>query len=522
VTRLRRFDLNWILALLLAIPAVAPLTYPGFFQAQSGFLPAYNAAHLDQAPNWGGTTEPLRGEGKLPYLLAWPFFARSGSGIVAVRWGYALAFLLSALGIYAWVHHWLGARGAILAATVYTYLPWHLSAVYVRGAYAEAWLWAFLPFLPWAIDRLLERPRRVSAAAAVGLPALAAGAWTQPGLGALFLPVLAAYGIVVSPHRRRLGVRLLLVVVPLLILLWGIGRTVPAGRVAFADHFLAPYQLLSAAWGWGSSVAGWADGMTFELGLAAAGLAIVALTFNTGTRRISPDRHTALRWAIWFWAIVLAVLVLFTLSLSAFLWRAGRLEAFVTYPWQVLALTGLPLAFLAGSAIRLERQLAELPVWTAILALVLLASYPYLAPRFTQVTAGSEPVARFQPVDADAPQILLLDDQISPPTGITSTLKLTLTWQAIAPVAGDYTVFAHLLAAGDTKVAQVDTRPCGGECPTDTWQPGEIVEDRYQLALAPDAPPGPYRLAVGLYLLDTGERAAIAGRDDNTVYLNVP
>jgi hypothetical protein len=70
--------------------------------------------------------------------------------------------------------------------------------------------------------------------------------------------------------------------------------------------------------------------------------------------------------------------------------------------------------------------------------------------------------------------------------------------------------------------AQRDTRPCDGECPTDTWAPGEIVVDRYQLDLAPDAPPGPYRLAMGLYLLDNGERAIVAGRDDRTVFFDVP
>jgi hypothetical protein len=522
VTKLGRFDLNWILVLLLATLAVAPLTYPGFFQAQSGFLPAYNAAHPAQAPNWGRTSEPLRGEGKLPYLLVWPFFALSGSGTLAIRWGYALAFLLAALATYAWTRRWLGARGGVLAAAVYTYLPWHLSAVYVRGAYAETWLWAFLPALLWAADLIAERRLRSAlTAVAVGLPAMAAIAWTEPGPGALFIPILAAYGVMVAVDRRRLALWLPAVLIPAFALLWALGRSASPAPASFADHFLVPYQLLSAAWGWGSSVSGWADGMSFQLGLAAVGLALVALALRIGAGRTLPNRSIPRERIFWFWAIVLAVVVLSTLPLSAWLWRAGHLSSLVTYPWQVLVLAGLPLSFLAGSAVRLERRLTNLPVWGGLLALVVLASYPYLSPRFTQVAAGVEPVALFQPVEARAPEILLLDDQIVPPSDITPTLTLTLDWQAIAPVAGDYTVFAHLLTEDDSKVAQLDTRPCSGECPTTTWQPGEIVEDRYQLALPSDAPPGPYRLAVGLYLLDTGERATVAGHDD-TVYLNVP
>ena len=76
----------------------------------------------------------VRGEGSLPYVVVWPVYRLTGSGVVAVKWGYGLAFLLGALGIYAWSRRWLGAKGGVLSATVYTYLPWHLSTIYMRGA----------------------------------------------------------------------------------------------------------------------------------------------------------------------------------------------------------------------------------------------------------------------------------------------------------------------------------------------------------------------------------------------------
>jgi hypothetical protein len=108
-----------------------------------------------------------------------------------------------------------------------------------------------------------------------------------------------------------------------------------------------------------------------------------------------------------------------------------------------------------------------------------------------------------------------------PPTEIRPTLTLTLTWQALEPVSGDYTIFVHALAE-DAKIAQRDTRPCDGECPTTSWEPGRIILDRYQLDLPPDAATEPDQLAVGLYLLDSGERATVVGRDDNTVFIDVP
>jgi hypothetical protein len=526
-----RPDLSWILALLLAVLAVAPLTYPGFLRAQSGFLPAFNVQHLADAPNWGRLADAVRGEGKLPYLLAWPFFQGSGSGTTAIKWGYALSFLLGALGVYAWTRPWLSSKGAVLAAAVYTYLPWHLSTVYERGAYAEAWLWAFWPFVLWAIDQWQGmRPGRILVVTAAGLVVLGATFWTQPGLAVLAVPLLVAYSLIVPARKSR---PVLLIVVPLALLLllgWLVASRLPVARTPFAEHFLYPFQLLSAAWGKGPS---------FQLGLAGVGLSIVSVALwisrrgepkgnGEGTEgdASAPElpRPAALAFdrAFWFLGGTLLVLVLLTLGISAWLWRISRFDLFLTYPWQLLALTGLPLAFLSGAVIRWDGRLATWPAWTGLAALVVLASYPYLAPKFTRLDPGAEPVAMFQPVGADAPQLMLLDYQADLATEITPTLTLTLTWQAVEPVAEDYTVFVHALAAGDTKVAQRDTRPCDGECPTNTWQAGEIIVDRHQLALPPNAPPGPYRLAVGLYLLDTGDRAIVVGREDRTVLIDVP
>jgi hypothetical protein len=521
---LARFDWHWILVVLLTVFAVAPLAYPGFFEAQSGFLPVYNAEHLSEAPNWGRIAEPVRGEGKLPYLLIWPFYELSGNGVTAVKWGYGLAFLLGALGIYAWARRWLGTQGGVLAAIVYTYLPWHLGTVYVRGAYAEAWLWALWPPLFWAIDRLHERRWPATlVAVVVGLPLLAALFWTQPGLGTLTLMLLLAYGAVVPGKGTWRVLRLVEVLVLVLLLLWiAVGRLGEA-QLSFHEHFLHPFQLLSAAWG---------EGPSYQLGLAAVGLSMATVALWAANRGEGGEKNGAepltatslappLERALGFWVAALVVLVLLSLPLSEFVWQVAGFEKLLTYPWQVLALAGLPLSFLAGSVIRLDKRLATLPGWAGLVALVVLASYPYLAPRFTQVDPGPEPVAMFQPVEADAPQIVLLDYEAALPTEITPTLTLTLTWQAVAPVDGDYTVFVHALAEDGTKVAQRDTRPCDGGCPTNTWQPGEIITDRYQLALAPEATASPSRLAVGLYLLESGNRAAVVGRDDRMVFLDV-
>jgi hypothetical protein len=537
-----RFDLNWILVILLAVFALAPLTYPGFFEASSGFLPAFNVANLSEAPNWQGMAGPVRGEGLLPYLLAWPCYALSGSGVVAIKWGYGLAFLIGAIGVYAWTRRWLGTKGGVLSAAVFTYLPWHLSTVYTRGAYAEAWLWALWPWILWAIDRLGERRLRSTLVGITAVLALAAATlWTQPGLATLALPLLVAYGVTAFARRPWRWLQLVEALGLTLLFLWLAARRAVETQIPFGDHFLHPFQLFSPAGG---------NELSFQLGLAAVGLSIVAVALQVGRREGMPEttggtegddvkpsapettsgHSLPFNRAFCFWGCSLVAIILVCLPISAWLWDISRLDALLTYPWQILAMSGLPLAFLAGSVIRLDRRFATLPAWAGVVALVVLASYPYLAPRHTQVDPGSEPVALLQTVEAGAPQIMLLDYEVGQPAELaeTQTLTLTLAWQVVEPIMEDYTVFVHVLAADGTKIIQRDARPCDGECPTNTWQPGEVIIDRYQLDLtevtgtdAPGIPPQPAQLAVGLYLLESGDRALVVGREDRTVFLDV-
>jgi hypothetical protein len=99
------------------------------------------------------------------------------------------------------------------------------------------------------------------------------------------------------------------------------------------------------------------------------------------------------------------------------------------------------------------------------------------------------------------------------------TLDLTLYWQADAPVTARYKVFTHLLgdvwnaANGNFIWGQVDGEPAGGEAPTTTWTPGAVIADRYRIPVAPDAPPGLYRLEVGLYGLVDGQRLPVLTAD---------
>jgi hypothetical protein len=88
-------------------------------------------------------------------------------------------------------------------------------------------------------------------------------------------------------------------------------------------------------------------------------------------------------------------------------------------------------------------------------------------------------------------------------------LPLTLVWHADRPPALAYTVFTHLVGPDGTLYGQWDNPPVRGTYPTTEWTAGETVFDQYLIPLKGDAPPGEYRLLVGLYDPASGRRLAV-------------
>ncbi len=88
---------------------------------------------------------------------------------------------------------------------------------------------------------------------------------------------------------------------------------------------------------------------------------------------------------------------------------------------------------------------------------------------------------------------------VSAVTHTADTLDFTLTWQSIAPVAEDVTVFVHLLDEAGNLVNTSDAPPAQNRFPAHLWQPGDTIIDTRQHPLPTALPPGKYTLTAGLY-----------------------
>jgi hypothetical protein len=103
------------------------------------------------------------------------------------------------------------------------------------------------------------------------------------------------------------------------------------------------------------------------------------------------------------------------------------------------------------------------------------------------------------------------------------SLSLTLYWQGLERPPKDYVVFVHLADSSGRSWAQDDSAPSGGELPTSSWIPSEVVPDEHVLTIPTDIPPGEYRLLAGMYSLETMARLDLVQpdgrREDGSILL---
>jgi hypothetical protein len=97
------------------------------------------------------------------------------------------------------------------------------------------------------------------------------------------------------------------------------------------------------------------------------------------------------------------------------------------------------------------------------------------------------------------------------------TLPITLHWQVLGATDRPHSVFVHLVDEAGSIRGYGDSQPGGGQYPTTGWLAGEYLVDEHTVTVAADAPPGTYRLEVGLYDPATGKRLLTADGADHAL-----
>lgn len=440
---------TFLLACLLTIPALLPLAAPGyFFDAHDGHHSVFWLFEFDRAlrdgalwPIW--VPDHVLGFGyplwlvyaPLPYFVAEAFHLLGFGLTAAVKVAWALWFMIGATGIYRLARRWWGSAAALIAALAYTYAPYHLVDIYVRAAMAEFAALALAPWVLLSFVSVWEAPTPSRAARA----ALALGALllTHTMAPAIFGPLLAGLllwkavqaaaafyrGRNIPAETRHGDMHRLAFLWTGVALALGFGLAlifwIPAlaaqpylrtaswlqGTYDYARHFVYPHQFFSAFWGYGFSVPGPDDGMSFQIGLPQwIGATIGALAALGAARpRLRVRRAEAI-----FLTVASLVALWLMIPAAKPLWDAFPLAASVQFPWRLLTITTITLSLLAGAAIHwLEGADAPRPTpFTYIVALLIVGvGFAYTRPALIPIRPQDESVLAIVEFEAKYPDM---------------------------------------------------------------------------------------------------------------------
>lgn len=311
-------------------------------------------------------------------------------------------YLVGAVGVYLLGRTLFMKRvSAVVASVLFTFFTYHATLVFVRGAFAEFWGMNLLPYAFLSLEHLRERKSAQSAA------------W----FGLVFALIVLSHVFVAFPFIIFCGTYILLTLpwekskIRYLVSMM-VGGSLGLGLSAFfwlpsmlersftlvdtiltrelasyTIHFVQPMQLWFSPWGYGGSGAGYADGMSFQLGklhiLAALGSFLV---FSFGLLRKKITQPTVIRYGSY--VVLLCVSLFLTTEYSRPVWDAIPQLQYLQFPWRMLSFTGLFIAIVGAYALDMlfssevvrPRALVQFALATVIVAAVVFQYGKYFKP----------------------------------------------------------------------------------------------------------------------------------------------
>ena len=389
-----------LLLVLLVLPAFAPLLQRGYFSMHDD-MQSIRQMKMDQCLSdlqfpcrWSldlgyGYGSPLFNYSPpLPYLLGQPFRWLGFQYIDVVKIVGILGFVTATSFMYLLGKEFWGRLGGLIAAAFYTYAPYHSVDFYVRGAMNEFWALALFPAIFLTTYKLISTSQKKwipwVALSVAGLML------SHNPILMIFAPVLVIWCLFWMFKFR--SIRLIRSIRNLFVsALWALGLaafftlpvlfetkfvsvwTLTAGYFNYLAHFLDLNQIfLRINWGYGESVYGRGDTMSFALGYLhwiIPTLILILLPFSQKLKNFS--------------ALILTVafLVLSSLFMSHFkatpIWQAFPPLEFLQFPWRFLTLAIFAASFLSGAI----AQIFPKKILIILISLVILINGNYFRPR---------------------------------------------------------------------------------------------------------------------------------------------
>ncbi len=264
--------------------------------------------------------------GEVAHLIGFGF-------IDSIKLVWFVAIVGSGISMYFLARKLFGKIGGIVAALFYIYAPYHAIDAYVRGALAELFSFVWLPLI------LLNSSKPVISGIFLALLMITHNL--------IFLPFVGIY-ILWSRNIKNIIISLIiafgLTAFFWLPALWEkqftlVDDLLTKNLASYKIHFVCLPQLWDSLWGYGGSIAGCIDGMSFKLGK----LHIIASLLALIVAVIKKSKIIFILFLLFIFSVFM------TTEYSSFIWDRIPQLWYLQFPWRFLEFAALFSALLAGS-----------------------------------------------------------------------------------------------------------------------------------------------------------------------------
>ena len=328
----------------------------------------------------------------LPFYITTAFYYLGFSMTDSFKYMMGLSVILAASGFYFFLRNHVSKRSAVFGSLIYILSPYFAVDLYVRGAFGELYIFALFPWAAYFLNKYLSKSNSQNLALAslsIGLISI-----SHNVLLPFIYTLLFLYGVInliILKNQIKNSLKLIL---PFLL---GIALSayylVPAflevqfistyEQFNIADHFPFLKQLFLPHWGYGPSIWGYLDDISFDIGT----INILLLLVSFGIFKFAKKEIKIL--LIFFWAIFALAFVL-TNNRTLFFWESIRFLRLVQFPWRMLLLTTISTAFIGALVIEtFSEKFKKFTPWflgALFIALIALNIWHYQPSEYKTIT----------------------------------------------------------------------------------------------------------------------------------------
>lgn len=266
--------------------------------------------------------------------------------------------ILSGFSMYFLAKEIWGKSGGVVSALLYVFAPYHAVDVFVRGDIAEFWAYAFIPLVFYALLKIHRTGKFrfviigvLSYAALIishNLTAFMVTPFVLVFLGLLVLRSKKNRKLLLSTFFSGILISAFYWLPALLEINYTNVLSQVGGGADYKDHFVCLSQLWSSPWGFGGSIGGCVDGLSFMIGKIHVLMLIASIMLLGSVRYFKKiDREKGLLLIFFIPALLFSIFL--TLNASKFIWDFLVPMALFQYPWRFLIMIVFFISLISGS-----------------------------------------------------------------------------------------------------------------------------------------------------------------------------